>query len=84
VELHVDIPEPPSLLDILVADSAGIVDALELVLETAKSASLGPKGIVTTFPVPYAKDTIQNALSAGDCDNVLAVARRALVRYHAR
>jgi hypothetical protein len=45
VELHVDIPEPPKFLDILLSDPADIVDALELVLlKTAESASSWTQG----------------------------------------
>lgn len=65
LELSVGISEPPSFLDILLSDPSAIVEALDLVLETVESASLGPSGIVTQFRVPYVSGGIRDSLGAG-------------------
>lgn len=71
--------DKPSFLNILLADPDAIVDALDLVLETAEAASLGPSGIVTSFPIPYTPNAIHEALGAGTPNNVLAQARQSII-----
>lgn len=82
IETTVDIKKPgiskPSFLQILLSDPTAIVSALDTVLEITEAASLGPRGIITTFPVPYTDSPIKKALGAGTPDNVIgqAVSRR--------
>ena len=69
----------PSFLDILLLDPNAIVEALDVVFETTEAASLGPSGIVTTFPAPYVRNAIGNALGAGTPENIIAKARSSVV-----
>ena len=78
-----DLPEfplkVPSLLDILLSDPQGLLDAIDDIFERVEEASLGKKGIVTTFPAPFIEKALGDALGAGTEDNVIANVRRKVV-----
>ncbi len=73
--------EVPSLLDILLAEPQGIIDALDDVFETAEEASVGENGIVTRFPVPFIRNGLGDALGAGTSNNILAKGRNKVIPF---
>ncbi len=73
--------EVPSLLDILLAEPQGIIDALDDVFETAEEASVGENGIITRFPVPFIRNGLGDALGAGTSNNILAKGRNKVIPF---
>ncbi|GAX18396.1 hypothetical protein FisN_2Lh003 [Fistulifera solaris] len=73
--------EVPSLLDILLAEPQGIIDALDDVFKTAEEASVGENGIITRFPVPFIRNGLGDALGAGTSNNILAKGRNKVIPF---
>ena len=68
--------EVPSILDVLLMDPVAIVDAVDNLFKLINDLTLGRRGIVTNFPVPFIGTAISRALKAGSSDNFLEKARR--------
>lgn len=71
----------PTLLDILLAEPQGIIDALDDVFKTAEEASVGENGIITRFPVPFIRNGLGDALGAGTSNNILAKGRNKVIPF---
>lgn len=69
----------PSLLEILLEDPQGILDTLNTALTNIEEATLGPKGIITTFKVSFIRKGLARALGAGTDNNILALGRRKIL-----
>jgi hypothetical protein len=72
-------PKIPTLLEILLSDPQGLIDAIDDIFERAEAASLGRKGIITTFPAPFIGKALGDSLGAGTDDNIIANVRRKVV-----
>lgn len=68
--------EKPSFMDLLLMDPVAMVDAVDNLFKIVNDLTLGRRGIVTTFPLPFVGTAISRALGAGDPDNFLERARR--------
>jgi len=81
VEYSVTTPKfkVPTFLDILLLEPQGIIDALNDVFRSVEDASLGPKGIVTTFNFPFIRKSLAQALGAGTPDNIFGRGRRYII-----
>jgi hypothetical protein len=72
----VSIIEVPSIVDILLMDPRAIVDAVDNLFKLVNDLTLGRRGIITNFPVPFIGTAISKSLKAGSSDNFLEKARR--------
>ena len=68
----------PSFLDILLMDPVAIVNAVDSLLKSVNDLTLGRRGIVTTFPLPFIGTAVSRSLKAGSSDNFLEKARRTI------
>jgi len=62
----------PTLLDILLAEPQGLIDALDGIFKKVEDASLGRNGIVTNNPIPHLRNGLARSLGAGTDQNILA------------
>ena len=70
--------EMPSLIDILLSDPVAIASAIDSLFRPVNELTMGRKGVITQFPVPFVGTAISRALKAGSSDNFLEKARRAV------
>jgi hypothetical protein len=66
-------------LDILLADPEALLESLENIFNTLEGATLGPSGIVTTFPIPFIRNSLGRSLGAGTDQNLIARGRRKVI-----
>lgn len=67
---------PTSIFAILLNDPVAIVDSIDRLFRPVSEMTLGRKGAVTEFPVPFIGSAIGKSLGAGSSDNFMEKARR--------
>jgi hypothetical protein len=70
--------EKPSFIDLLLLNPRAIVNAIDSLFKSVSEFTLGRRGIVTTFPMPFIGATISRELKAGTKDHFMEQARRAV------
>ena len=71
--------EMPSILDVLLYDPSGIVDAIDRLFQPLSDMTLGRKGAITEFPVPFVGSAVGKSMNAGKSDNILEKFRRTVI-----
>ena len=73
---NVTIVDKPTFIDMLLVDPVAIVNAVDRLFKAVNDLTLGRKGIVTNFPMPFIGNAIGRSMGAGSADNFLEKARR--------
>ena len=55
-------PKLPSLIDLLLLDPNAIVDAVDGIFKAVNELTLGKRGVVTSFPLPFVEGAVAREL----------------------